>query len=66
MFQLTHGMTGYETSLIFLELFAFLSEAIIYKFALSDKKINPFTLSLLLNAASFGLGEIINIILRIT
>ena len=65
IFYLKYDMNAYETSLIFLELFALFTEAIIYKFALSDKKINPFTLSLILNASSFGIGEIINMILRV-
>ena len=64
-FQMHYGINGHEISLLLLELFAFLSEAIIYKFALENKKINVFTLSLILNASSFGIGELINMILRL-
>ncbi len=46
--------------MIFLELFAFVSEAVVYKFALNQKKLNPFLLSLLLNAASYLSGILIN------
>lgn len=45
---------------VFLELFAFASEGIAYRYALRYKKLNPFLLSLLLNAASYLSGFIIN------
>lgn len=48
--------------MIFLELFAFTSEAVVYKYALRCKKLNPFLLSLLLNAASYLIGLLINMI----
>lgn len=63
--QMQYGIEGYEISIIFLEIFAFIVEAAIYKYALTDKKINYFTLSLILNASSYGIGEIINIIIRL-
>ena len=59
-----YGIDGYRIAVIFLELFAFITEAAIYKFALTDKKINYFTLSLILNASSYGIGEIINLIIH--
>jgi hypothetical protein len=43
-----------------LELFAFLVEGFIYKQTLSFKKINPFILSLILNAVSYSSGLLIN------
>ena len=45
---------------VFLELFAFLSEALIYRKTLSTKRISPFLVSLILNATSFFSGEILN------
>lgn len=45
---------------VFLELFAFLAEAVIYRKTLSTKRINPFLVSLILNAISFFVGEILN------
>lgn len=45
---------------VFLELFAFLAEALIYRKTLSTKRINPFLVSLILNATSFFAGEILN------
>ena len=54
---------GYKVRIIcmiFLELFAFASEGLVYKKALSFKKINPFLLSLILNAASYLIGLVIN------
>lgn len=47
----------------FLELSAFASEGLVYKKTLDYKKINPFLLSLLLNAASYLMGLVINTIL---
>ena len=46
--------------LIFLELFAFVSEGFIYKRVLDFKKINPYLLSLILNCGSYFIGELIN------
>lgn len=52
------GLKIRNISLIFLELFAVLSEGFIYK-NLEYKKINPFILSLILNACSFFIGLLI-------
>lgn len=49
-----------NVSLIVLEVLALFVEAIIYKFTLKYKKINWFLISLILNASSFGIGEILN------
>ena len=48
--------------IIILEILAFLVEGLIYKKVLIYNKINPFLLSLLLNASSFFIGELINIL----
>ena len=47
-------------SLIILEILVLITEALIYKKVLSYKKINWFFISLILNASSFGIGEVIN------
>lgn len=46
--------------LVFLELFALVSEGFIYKRVLDFKKINPYLLSLILNCGSYFIGELIN------
>ena len=56
-----YGLQTRHVSMVFLELFALLVEALIYKKVLKFKKINPFILSLLLNACSFIAGLLINI-----
>ena len=48
--------------IIILEISAFLIEGFIYKKTLKYDAINPFLLSLLLNASSFFIGELINIL----
>lgn len=48
--------------IIILELLAFLVEGLIYKKVLKYKDLNPLILSLLLNATSFCIGELINIL----
>jgi hypothetical protein len=48
--------------IIILELLAFLVEGLIYKRVLKYKELNPLILSLLLNATSFCIGELINIL----
>lgn len=45
---------------IALELAAFLTEALIYRKTLTAKRMNPFLISLILNASSYFLGEVIN------
>lgn len=47
-------------AVLILEIFAFLTEGFIYKQTLSFKKINPFILSLILNAVSYSSGLLIN------
>ena len=56
---------GYNVEIIgivIFEILAFLIEGLIYKKVLIYDKINPFLLSLLLNASSFFIGELINIL----
>ena len=47
-------------SLVLFEIMAFVVEALIYKKVLKYKKINYFSISLILNASSYFIGEIIN------
>lgn len=47
-------------SIVILELLVVIIEGFTYKKILNFKKINPFVLSLILNAASYFIGEIIN------
>ena len=56
---------GYNVEMIgiaILEVLVIIVEGLIYKKVLDYKKINPFLLSLLLNAASFFIGELINML----
>lgn len=48
--------------IIILEILVVLVEGLIYKKVLDFKKINPLLLSLLLNASSFFIGELINLL----
>ncbi len=54
-----YGRSAYYISLAVLEAAAVASEGLLYKFALKPK-VNPFLLSLLLNAFSFFIGGVIN------
>lgn len=54
-----YGTKARLMSIVLLELFAFLTEALIYKKVLNYKKINPFFLSLILNISSYGSGLLI-------
>lgn len=49
-----------RVSLLILEVLVLITEALIYKKVLNYKKINWFIISLILNASSFGIGELIN------
>ena len=57
---LRHDITYRYILLAILEIFAFLFEGYIYKKYLKYNKINPYILSLILNIASYTLGNIIN------
>ncbi len=55
-----YGMQARYVVLIILELLTVLSEGFIYYKVIKFKKINPFILALLLNLASYLIGEVIN------
>ena len=57
--RISMGRDKYFVSLIILEIIAVFAEGLIYRFALKGK-LNPFLFSLILNALSFFIGEIIN------
>ena len=52
-----YGLEARNNSIIFLELFAIITEGFIYKKVLQYKKINPFLFSLLLNLCSYFIGS---------
>lgn len=54
------GINFKNIVLLLLEVFAFISEAIIYKNYFNFNKINPYVVSLILNVSSFTLGLLIN------
>ena len=54
------GTSANITSLVILEIAAFLTEGFIYSKTLSYKKLNPYLVSIILNASSYFLGQIIN------
>ncbi|MBQ2967234.1 MAG: hypothetical protein IJE10_03815 [Clostridia bacterium] len=54
--------TFHPIGLLILELLAFLTEGFIFSKCHVSNTKNPYIISLLLNVASFGIGEIINII----
>ena len=55
-----YGYKEYIISLITLELLTVLTEGLIYLKVLKYKRINPILLSLILNASSYLIGEVIN------
>lgn len=55
-----YGQDARLIAVIVLELFALVSEGLVYYKTLRYGKINSFLLSLLLNGASYGLGLVIN------
>lgn len=54
-----YGPYAHIAALVILEVFALITEGFVYRYALDYKKINPFLLSLILNAASYTIGVII-------
>ncbi len=50
---------GYIAAVAALEISAFLAEGILYRKVLRCRRIPPFLLSLILNAFSFGIGEVL-------
>lgn len=59
LIRLTYGRTAYYYSLAAFEVAAVLIEGTVYRFTLKSR-INPFLISLILNASSFFIGELIN------
>ena len=59
-FNVKYGIIERNVVLLILEILALLSEGFVYKKYLSNKKINPYVLSLILNLSSYLIGEIIN------
>ena len=62
-FNLKYGVLGRNISLAILEVLVLFVEGFIYKKYLEKRKINPYILSIILNASSFLIGEIINYII---
>lgn len=56
----TFGMAKYIVCIVLLEIAAFFTEALIYKKTLYFNRLNPFILSLILNAASYLSGLVVN------
>ena len=59
-FNFKYGITARWIVLITLELLTIIFEGYIYKKYLKYDKINPYILSIILNSASYSIGEIIN------
>ncbi len=59
-FNVFYSVKARNISLLILEIITLLFEGFIYSKVLKKKTINPFALSLILNASSYGLGLIIN------
>ena len=57
---LLYGTTARYITLFLLEVFAVVSEGLVYFKFLKYKKLNGFMVSLILNLASYGIGEILN------
>lgn len=58
--QIKYGLTARWIILLMLEIMTIIFEGFIYKKYLNYKKMNPYLLSLILNGASYLIGEIIN------
>ena len=59
-FNILYGIYFRNIAYIILEIYAVITEGIIYKKFLKFDQINPFVISIILNAASFGIGELTN------
>ena len=57
---LLYGTTARYVTLFLLEVFAVVSEGLVYYKFLKYKKINGFLVSLVLNLVSYGIGELLN------
>ena len=58
-----YGLKARNISLVILEILVVLVEGFIYQKYLERRKINGYLLSLILNIASYGIGQIINAII---
>ncbi len=61
-FNVKYGVTSRNICLIVLELLVLIFEGFIYNKHITNRKINPYLLSLILNASSYLIGEVINYI----
>ena len=61
-FNVKYGILGRNICLLVLELIVLFIEGFIYKKYLSNKKINSYILSLILNFSSYFVGVIINFV----
>ena len=59
-FNVKYGLFERNVSLYTLEVLTLLTEGFIYKKYMTNKKINPFVLSLLLNFSSYFIGILIH------
>ena len=61
--NIKYGLFERHICLLLLEIFALAIEGFIYKKYLEFNKINPYVLSIILNACSYSMGEVINFII---
>ena len=59
-FNVEYGIVERRISLYILEMITLFVEGYIYKKTLKFKKVNPFIISIIMNASSYLIGEIIN------
>lgn len=59
-FYVVYGSMERKLCLVILEIFTVITEGIVYKKYFKFKKINPFTISLILNFSSYIIGEMID------
>lgn len=59
-FNYKHGLLERNIVLVILEIVTIIGEGYIYKKTLNYKKINPFLIAIILNGASYLIGEVIN------
>lgn len=64
-FNIRYGIIERRVALLILEILTIICEGFIYKKILKFKKINPYIISIVLNAGSYFIGEIINKIIYI-
>ena len=62
LLYMNFGSNMEKIGIAILEVLVVLVEGLIYKKVLNYNKVNPFFLSLLLNASSFFIGELINLL----